>query len=311
MFYGKCGEFGICNSTKRPICSCLKGSKPRNAEEWSRGNWSSGCFRTTPLQCQRDNNNGSGAGQGDDRFLEMKMIKVPAFPDRSSIVNGQCKDQCLKNCSCVAYTYDSGIGCMMWSGDLIDVQESSRGVDLYIHKGKSSKVIVITTVIAGMVVITISALFLRCRMLKHKSCFFLLPHVAELAPLTDSHLCILSSAGVFNRLATIGELALLISSQLSFLAKLAACTLESSHSFLEAPPSAYSSFTNYIKHVTNLVQTKLSNKTLAESNNKTVAYAPAATCKAWAASPTSWSAWKPTSTLGIATNNFNPAKKLG
>ncbi|KAB2095400.1 hypothetical protein ES319_A01G034300v1 [Gossypium barbadense] len=133
MFYGKCGEFGICNSTKRPICSCLKGSKPRNAEEWSRGNWSSGCFRTTPLQCQRDNNNGSGAGQGDDRFLEMKMIKVPAFPDRSSIVNGQCKDQCLKNCSCVAYTYDSGIGCMMWSGDLIDVQESSRGVDLYIR----------------------------------------------------------------------------------------------------------------------------------------------------------------------------------
>ncbi|TYJ48075.1 hypothetical protein E1A91_A01G035200v1 [Gossypium mustelinum] len=173
--YGKCGEFGICNSTKRPICSCLKGFKPRNAEEWSRGNWSSGCLRTTPLQCQRDNNNGSGADQGDDGFLEMKMIKVPAFPDRSSTVNGECKDQCLKNCSCVAYAYDSGIGCMMWSGDLIDVQESSRGVDLYIRlpaseldKGKSSKVIVITTVIGGIVVITISALFLRCRMLKHK-----------------------------------------------------------------------------------------------------------------------------------------------
>ncbi|TYG81854.1 hypothetical protein ES288_D01G038800v1 [Gossypium darwinii] len=173
--YGKCGEFGMCNSKKRPICSCLKGFKPRNAEEWSRGNWSSGCFRTTPLQCQRDNNNGSGAGQGDDGFLEMKMMNVPAFPDRSSIVNGECKDQCLKNCSCVAYAYDAGIGCMMWSGDLIDVKESSRGVDLYIRlpaseldKGKSSKVIVITTVIAGIGVITISALFLRCRMLKHK-----------------------------------------------------------------------------------------------------------------------------------------------
>ncbi|TYG81861.1 hypothetical protein ES288_D01G039300v1 [Gossypium darwinii] len=173
--YGKCGEFGMSNSTKRPICSCLKGFKPRNAEEWSRGNWSSGCFRTTPLQCQRDNNNGSGAGQSDDGFLEMKMMNVPAFPDRSSIVNGECKDQCLKNCSCVAYAYDSSIGCMMWSGDLIDVKESSRGVDLYIRlpaseldKGRSSKVIVITTVIAGIVVITISALFLRCRILKHK-----------------------------------------------------------------------------------------------------------------------------------------------
>nr|KJB12757.1 hypothetical protein B456_002G035100 [Gossypium raimondii] len=132
-FYGKCGAFGICDPTKQPICSCSKGFKPRNAEEWSRGNWSSGCFRTTALQCQRDNNNGSGAGQSDDGFLEMKMMNVPAFPDRSSIINGECKDQCMKNCSCVAFAYDAGIGCMFWSGDLIDVKESSRGVDLYIR----------------------------------------------------------------------------------------------------------------------------------------------------------------------------------
>ncbi|PPD81873.1 hypothetical protein GOBAR_DD21201 [Gossypium barbadense] len=132
--YGKCGAFGICDSTKRPICSCLKGFKPRNIEEWSRGNWSSGCFRTTPLHCQRDNNNGCEAGQGDDGFLKLKKMKVPAFPDQSSITNGECKDQCMKNCSCVAYAYDAGIGCMLWSGDLIDVQKfSNRGVDLYIR----------------------------------------------------------------------------------------------------------------------------------------------------------------------------------
>ncbi|KAK8312334.1 hypothetical protein V6Z12_D01G034700 [Gossypium hirsutum] len=176
--YGYCGAFGICDSSKRPICSCLKGFKPRNIEEWSRGNWSSGCFRTTPLQCQRDNNNGSGAGQGDDGFLEMKMMKVPAFPHPSSISNGQCKDQCMnmKNCSCVAYAHDDGIGCMLWSGDLIDVQKfSASGVDLYIRlpsseldKGKSSKVIVITTVTAGIVAITISALFLWCGMAKQR-----------------------------------------------------------------------------------------------------------------------------------------------
>ncbi|KAK8368354.1 hypothetical protein V6Z12_A01G034800 [Gossypium hirsutum] len=174
--YGICGAFGICDSSKRPICSCLKGFKPRNAEEWSRGNWSSGCFRNTPLQCQRDNNNGSGAGQGDDEFLEMQMMKVPTFPYRSLIVNGDCKDECMKNCSCVAYAYDDGIGCMLWSGDLVDVKKlSSLGVDLYIRlpsseldKGKSRKVIVITTAIAGIVVITISALFLWCRMAKHK-----------------------------------------------------------------------------------------------------------------------------------------------
>ncbi|KAB1670764.1 hypothetical protein ES319_1Z138700v1, partial [Gossypium barbadense] len=115
------------------------GFKPRNAEEWSRGNWSSGCFRTTPLQCQRDNNNGSGgAHQSDDGFLKLKTMKAPAFPDQSSIINGECKDQCMKNCSCVAYAYDAGIGCMFWSGDLIDVQKfPTRGVDLYIRLSSS------------------------------------------------------------------------------------------------------------------------------------------------------------------------------
>ncbi|TYI41684.1 hypothetical protein E1A91_A01G035600v1 [Gossypium mustelinum] len=48
-FYGKCGAFGICDRMKRPICSCSKGFKPRNAEEWSRGNWSRGCFIGLPL----------------------------------------------------------------------------------------------------------------------------------------------------------------------------------------------------------------------------------------------------------------------
>ncbi|PPD82705.1 hypothetical protein GOBAR_DD20371 [Gossypium barbadense] len=176
-FYGMCGAFGICYPKKQPICSCSKGFKPRNAEEWSKGNWSSGCFRTTPLQCQRDNNNGSGgAGQSDDWFWKLKTVKAPAFPDRSSIINGECKDQCMKNCSCVAYAYDAGIGCMFWSGDLIDVQKfPTRGVDLYIRlssseldKGKSTKVIAITTVIAGIVVITISALFLWCGMAKQR-----------------------------------------------------------------------------------------------------------------------------------------------
>ncbi|TYG81844.1 hypothetical protein ES288_D01G040500v1 [Gossypium darwinii] len=175
--YGQCGPFGICDRTKQPICSCLKGFKPRNIEEWSRGNWSGGCFRTTPLQCQRDKNNGSEAGQGDDDgFLKLQTMKVPAFPDRSSINNGECKDQCMKNCSCVAYAYDAGIGCMFWSGDLIDMQKfSTQRVNLYIRlpsseldKGKSTKVIVITAVIVGIVTITIIMLFLWCWMAKRR-----------------------------------------------------------------------------------------------------------------------------------------------
>ncbi|TYG81872.1 hypothetical protein ES288_D01G040300v1 [Gossypium darwinii] len=146
------------------INSCLKGFKPRNIEEWSRGNWSSGCFRTTPLQCQRDKNNGSEAGQGDDDgFLKLQTMKVPAFPDRSSINNGECKDQCMKNCSCVAYAYDAGIGCMFWSGDLIDMQKfSTQRVNLYIRLPSSELVIV------GIVTTTIIMLFLWCWMAKRR-----------------------------------------------------------------------------------------------------------------------------------------------
>ncbi|XP_030970922.1 G-type lectin S-receptor-like serine/threonine-protein kinase At1g11330 [Quercus lobata] len=42
-----------------------------------------------------------------------------------------CRKQCLENCSCVAYAYDTGIGCMSWSGNLIDLQKfSTGGIDL-------------------------------------------------------------------------------------------------------------------------------------------------------------------------------------
>ncbi|XVF18257.1 hypothetical protein REPUB_Repub11eG0005500 [Reevesia pubescens] len=154
--YGKCGAFGSCDSTKPSICSCLRGFEPKNREEWNRDNWTSGCVRTTPLQCQRANN-GSEVGQ-EDGLLKLEMMKVPAFPDWSPESYDNCEDQCLKNCSCLAYAFDVGIGCMFWSGNLIDIQKfSSGGVDLYIRLASSeldgkkdkSKVVLITTVIVG------------------------------------------------------------------------------------------------------------------------------------------------------------------
>ena len=50
--YGTCGAFGSCNSQTSPFCSCLPGFEPKNTEEWNRGNWTSGCLRRTPLQCE-------------------------------------------------------------------------------------------------------------------------------------------------------------------------------------------------------------------------------------------------------------------
>ncbi|GFQ03742.1 g-type lectin s-receptor-like serine/threonine-protein kinase at1g11330 [Phtheirospermum japonicum] len=42
---------------------------------------------------------------------------------------------CLRNCSCLAYAYDPGIGCMFWNDSLIDVQRFPRdaGSDFYIR----------------------------------------------------------------------------------------------------------------------------------------------------------------------------------
>jgi hypothetical protein len=48
-----------------------------------------------------------------------------------------CKDKCLKNCSCTAYSSlestGTGKGCSIWFGDLIDLRVSASGQDLYIR----------------------------------------------------------------------------------------------------------------------------------------------------------------------------------
>ncbi|XP_028791874.1 G-type lectin S-receptor-like serine/threonine-protein kinase At1g11330 [Neltuma alba] len=52
-----------------------------------------------------------------------------------------CKTPCLKNCSCKAYAYGTGIGCMVWNVDLVDIiSNSPGGVDLYLRLASSELV---------------------------------------------------------------------------------------------------------------------------------------------------------------------------
>ena len=45
-----------------------------------------------------------------------------------------CQIRCLNNCSCSAYAYVTGIGCLVWSEDLIDIQVFSfGGEDLFVR----------------------------------------------------------------------------------------------------------------------------------------------------------------------------------
>ncbi|XP_057538245.1 uncharacterized protein LOC130815781 [Amaranthus tricolor] len=147
--FRKCGEFGNCNPHTKPICSCLRGFEPMNKEEWSHGNWTSGCKRRKPLECNK-------AGGGQDGFLKLQMMKVP---ENAKLMKGfnvdQCRSACLTNCSCLAYTFDTQITCMIWIGNLIDVVDlSPGGVDLYIRlaqseldESKTNKTIIVVSVI--------------------------------------------------------------------------------------------------------------------------------------------------------------------
>ncbi|KAL0300774.1 UNVERIFIED_CONTAM: G-type lectin S-receptor-like serine/threonine-protein kinase [Sesamum radiatum] len=65
----------------------------------------------------------------------LTFIKVPDFMQWSSGLETECSSQCLANCSCLAYGYDPGIGCMFWSGSLIDVQKfaGDAGSDFYVR----------------------------------------------------------------------------------------------------------------------------------------------------------------------------------
>ena len=130
--YVTCGGFGTCHSLDSSMCSCLRGLEPKIIDEWNRGNWTSGCVRRAPLQCDLVNNRGEEGKE--DWFFKLKTMKLPNFAERSYGAKDDCQKRCLENCSCVAYVYDAGIGCLSRSGSLIDLQKfPSGGSDIYIR----------------------------------------------------------------------------------------------------------------------------------------------------------------------------------
>ncbi|KAK6132852.1 hypothetical protein DH2020_033403 [Rehmannia glutinosa] len=117
--YGQCGPNSICRFEIPIRCECFKGFAPRFQKEWNLQDWSGGCTRITPLNCE------SGDG-----FLVVKQVKYPdmlKFLLNSSTSLEECQAECLRNCSCMAYANpyisNGGHGCLMWFGDLIDTRE--------------------------------------------------------------------------------------------------------------------------------------------------------------------------------------------
>ncbi|KAG2267922.1 hypothetical protein Bca52824_062477 [Brassica carinata] len=172
--YNRCGPYGSCNYREDPQCKCIKGFVPRNNTEWSVGNWISGCVRRAPLRCERLRNGTSNGGK-EDWFLKVQKMKVPVNV-QPSLANAQaCPKVCLDNCSCTAYAYDQGIGCMLWSGSLVDMQSFlGSGIDLYIRlshselKAHSKRAIMITALVLGVVFVSAVCVLLACLKLKKR-----------------------------------------------------------------------------------------------------------------------------------------------
>lgn len=129
--YNKCGKFGICSLDDSRRCSCVEGFDPQFEDQWDRRNWSGGCVRRSPLKC--DSVNGTYDG-----FLDVEQVKLPDFANTLPATNlRDCQDQCTNNCSCNAYAYVSGIGCMVWTGELVDVEKIAGGNTLYVRVSDS------------------------------------------------------------------------------------------------------------------------------------------------------------------------------
>ncbi|RWR94794.1 G-type lectin S-receptor-like serine/threonine-protein kinase RKS1 [Cinnamomum micranthum f. kanehirae] len=127
--YANCGAYGSCDSNRVAECSCIKGFEPKMPRDWNLREWSAGCMRRRTLDC-------AGKGGG---FLKLELVKLPDTSGsrlEPTLNLNECKEECLKNCSCAAYASanisEEGSGCVIWYGNLTDVKVySDQGQDLY------------------------------------------------------------------------------------------------------------------------------------------------------------------------------------
>jgi len=131
--YASCGPFGYCDAVAVPAtCRCPDGFELVDSLNLSRG-----CQRKERLRCGKENN-----------FMTMPNMKVPdKFLHIRNTSFDQCADECSRNCSCMAYANLSNAGgnmgdtsrCLVWTGDLIDMEKSNVFTEnLYIRLGESS-----------------------------------------------------------------------------------------------------------------------------------------------------------------------------
>ncbi|CAI0459197.1 unnamed protein product, partial [Linum tenue] len=133
-YYGHCGPNGKCDPYNTAVfeCGCLPGFEPRSQNDWNLRDGSGGCVR-------KHTGGNSTCGDGDG-FVKVGNAKVPDMEFGSLNVGldlNKCEQECLMNCSCMAYASANlitGIGCLTFYGDLMDTRVfTDGGQDLYVR----------------------------------------------------------------------------------------------------------------------------------------------------------------------------------
>ncbi|KAI3753836.1 hypothetical protein L2E82_25900 [Cichorium intybus] len=171
--YNICSAYGSCSILTSQTCACMDDKRfvPRNQKGWEIADWSGGCMRKTPLNCEN----------GSDGFVKYSSVKLP--DTKSSWFNlsmslKECEEKCLKNCSCMAFTNTDirgdGSGCLMFFNELMDIRvysEGNGGQDLFVRMASSdlalekkgrAKIRIILPAVALAVMIGLSFTWLFC-----------------------------------------------------------------------------------------------------------------------------------------------------
>ncbi|KAK1421233.1 hypothetical protein QVD17_23417 [Tagetes erecta] len=155
-YYNVCGPYGNCTILKAPPCACFEGFEPLLPEEWSAAKWSNGCKRRISLTPEKGH-----------KFMMLSNLKLPDSQNslfNSSVSLEECKNLCANNDSCTAYANSTnnsggGGGCLMWSGELMDIRQAPQGddsgQDIYIKMARDKKKpylkVILLTISAGVI----------------------------------------------------------------------------------------------------------------------------------------------------------------
>ncbi|KAJ6966638.1 G-type lectin S-receptor-like serine/threonine-protein kinase [Populus alba x Populus x berolinensis] len=158
--YNLCGAYGNCIMSQSPVCQCLEKFTPKSPESWNSMDWSKGCVRNKPLDCQK--------GDGFVKYVGLKLPDATNSWVNRTMNLKECRSKCLQNCSCMAYTapdIKERRGCAIWFGDLIDIRQFPvAGQEIYIRMNASESKAKAASKIKMAVGIALS-IFVACGML--------------------------------------------------------------------------------------------------------------------------------------------------